>query len=65
MSFEVAINRLGGHPIALFNPEVQLGERESAADISRILDRYADGIVARLVSHRDLVTIAGGRDAHR
>ena len=59
VSFEVAIHRLGGHPIALFNPEVQLGERESAADISRILDRYADGIVARLVSHRDLVTIAG------
>jgi len=59
VSFEVAIHRLGGHPIALFNPEVQLGERESAADISRILDRYADGIVARLVSHRDLLTIAG------
>jgi ornithine carbamoyltransferase len=58
VSFEVAINRLGGHPIALFNPEVQLGERESASDISRILDGYADGIVARLVSHRDLVTIA-------
>src|SRR5205807_5950250 len=59
VSFEVAIHRLGGHPIALFNPEVQLGERESASDISRILDRYADGIVARLVSHRDLLTIAG------
>jgi len=58
VSFEVAIHRLGGHPIALFNPEVQLGERESAADISRILDRYVDGIVARLVSHADLVTIA-------
>ena len=58
VSFEVAIQRLGGHPIALFNPEVQLGERESPADISRILDRYADGIVARLVSHRDLVAIA-------
>jgi ornithine carbamoyltransferase len=58
VSFEVAIHRLGGHPIALFNPEVQLGERESAGDISRILDRYADGIVARLVSHRDLLTIA-------
>ena len=65
MSFEVAIHRLGGHPIALFNPEVQLGERESAADISRILDRYADGIVARLVSHRDLVTIAGAATARR
>lgn len=58
VSFEVAVHRLGGHPIPLFNPEVQLGERESAADISRILDRYVDGIVARLVSHRDLVTIA-------
>ncbi|MBV8195414.1 MAG: ornithine carbamoyltransferase [Candidatus Dormibacteraeota bacterium] len=58
VSFEVAISRLGGHPIALFNPEVQLGERESAGDISRILDRYVDGIVARLVSHRDLAAIA-------
>ncbi|MGH7686989.1 MAG: ornithine carbamoyltransferase [Candidatus Dormibacteria bacterium] len=58
VSFEVAIHRLGGHPIALFNPEVQLGERESPSDISRILDRYADGIVARLGSHRDLEAIA-------
>jgi len=58
VSFEVAVHRLGGHPIALFNPEVQLGERESPADISRILDRYADGIVARLISHRDLEAIA-------
>ena len=53
VSFEVAVHMLGGHPIALFNPEVQLGERESAADISRILDRYVDGIVARLVSDSD------------
>ena len=58
VSFEVAIHRLGGHPIPLFNPEVQLGERESPGDISRILDRYVDGIVARLVSHRDLTAIA-------
>jgi ornithine carbamoyltransferase len=62
VSFEVAIHRLGGHPIALFNEEVQLGARESAADISRILDRYADGIVARLISHRDLLTIAQAAD---
>ncbi len=63
VSFEVAVHRLGGHPIALFNPEVQLGERESASDISRILDRYADGIIARLVSHRDLVAIAAAAGA--
>jgi ornithine carbamoyltransferase len=58
VSFEVAVQRLGGHPIALFNSEIQIGERESTADISRILDRYVDGIVARLISHRDLVALA-------
>ncbi|MBJ7610427.1 MAG: ornithine carbamoyltransferase [Candidatus Dormibacteraeota bacterium] len=59
VSFEVAINRLGGHPIALFGDEIRLGERESATDIARILDRYADGVIARLVSQRDLIAIAG------
>jgi ornithine carbamoyltransferase len=58
VSFEVAINRLGGHPIALFGNEIRLGERETASDIARILDRYADGVIARLVSQRDLVAIA-------
>ncbi len=58
VSFEVAIQRLGGHPIALFNSEIQIGERESTADISRILDRYVDAVVARLVSHRDLLALA-------
>ena len=58
VSFEVAINRLGGHPIALFGNEIRLGERETASDIARILDRYADGVIARLTSQRDLVAIA-------
>jgi ornithine carbamoyltransferase len=58
VSFEVAIRRLGGHPIPIFAHEVQMGERESVADVSRILDRYLDGVVARLVSHRDLVRMA-------
>jgi ornithine carbamoyltransferase len=58
VSFEVAVRRLGGHPIPLFAQEIQIGERESVADVSRILDRYVDGIVARLISHRDLVRMA-------
>ncbi len=58
VSFEVAISRLGGHPIALAGEEIRLGERETASDIARILDRYADGVVARLVSQRDLLAIA-------
>jgi ornithine carbamoyltransferase len=62
VSFEVAVRRLGGHPIPLFAQEIQIGERESVADVSRILDRYVDGIVARLVSHRDLVRMAQWAD---
>ena len=58
VSFEVGIERLGGHPIALFGNEIQLGERETASDIARILDRYADGVVARVSSQRDLAAIA-------
>jgi ornithine carbamoyltransferase len=58
VSFEVAIRRLGGHPIPIFSQEIQMGERESVADVSRILDRYVDGIIARLVSHRDLLRMA-------
>jgi ornithine carbamoyltransferase len=58
VSFEVAAHRLGAHPIPLFAQEIQMGERESVADVSRILDRYVDGVVARLISHRDLVRLA-------
>lgn len=62
VSFEVAVRRLGGHPIPIFSQEIQIGERESVADVSRILDRYVDGIVARLISHRDLVRMAEWAD---
>lgn len=58
VSFEVAAHNLGAHPIALFAHEIQMGERESVADVSRILDRYVDGVVARLISHRDLLGLA-------
>jgi ornithine carbamoyltransferase len=63
LSFEVAIHRLGGHPIPIFSQEIQMGERESVTDVSRILDRYLDGIVARLTSHRDLVRMAANAHA--
>jgi ornithine carbamoyltransferase len=58
VSFEVAINQLGGHPIPIFSQEIQLGERESVADIARILDRYLDGIIARLYNQADLEDFA-------
>jgi ornithine carbamoyltransferase len=63
VSFEVAIHQLGGHPIPLFSQEIQLGERESVADIARILDRYLDGIVARVYNQTDLEGMAANAAA--
>ncbi len=40
VSFEVAINRLGGHPIALFGDEIRLGERETASG-----EEITDGVL--------------------
>ncbi len=62
VSFEAAINRLGGHPIALFDREIELGRRESVADVGRILDRFVDGLVARIPSQRDLLGLAASMD---
>jgi ornithine carbamoyltransferase len=58
VSFEVGIARLGGTSTALTGQDVQLGFRESVADAARVLDRYVDGIVARLRSHADLLQLA-------
>jgi len=63
VSFEVAIHELGGHPIPLFSQEIQLGERESVGDIARILDRYLDGIVARVYDQVDLEAMAASAKA--
>jgi ornithine carbamoyltransferase len=54
VSFEVAIEQLGGHAIPIFSEEIQLGQRESVGDIARILDGYLDGIIARLYNQADL-----------
>jgi ornithine carbamoyltransferase len=58
VSFEVGIARLGGTTTTLTENDVQLGVRESISDAARVLDRYVDGVVARLRSHDDLVALA-------
>ncbi|MGH7762815.1 MAG: ornithine carbamoyltransferase [Candidatus Dormibacteraceae bacterium] len=58
VSFEVGIGRLGGSTTTLGEHDVQLGVRESVSDAARVLDRYVDGIVARLRIHDDLVDLA-------
>ena len=47
VSFDVAMPQLGGHCIYISPPEVGLGQRETAADVARVLSRYVDAIAAR------------------
>jgi len=58
MSFEVAMQQLGGHAIYLSPAEVGLGKRESVPDMARVLSRYVDAIAARTFSHRTLEVLA-------
>lgn len=58
VSFEVAMRQLGGECIYLSPAEVGLGQRESIADVARVLSGYVDCIAARTFSHQTLETLA-------
>ncbi|HKV88518.1 MAG TPA: ornithine carbamoyltransferase [Candidatus Dormibacteraeota bacterium] len=58
VSFEVGIARLGGTTTTLSEQDVQLGKRETVADAARVLDRYVDGVIARLRRHDDAIELA-------
>jgi len=58
VAFEVAIRQLGGECIYLSPAEVGLGQRESVADVARVLSGYVDCIAARTFAHRTLETLA-------
>jgi ornithine carbamoyltransferase len=57
-SFEVGIHQLGGHVVPLNPQDIGVGTREAVQDIARVLDRYLDGVVARLNHHSDLLDMA-------
>jgi ornithine carbamoyltransferase len=58
VSFEVAMRQLGGDPITLTGQEMQLGRGESLADTARVLSRYVDAIMIRILDHEALVELA-------
>jgi len=62
VSFEVGIGRLGGRAIAMGEQDVQIGVRETITDAARVLDRYVDGVVARLHRHSDLEELAAAAE---
>lgn len=58
VSFEVAMQQLGGHAIYLSPDEVGLGKREAISDVARVLGRYVNGVAARTFSHQTLLILA-------
>jgi len=58
ITFEAAINELGGHPINLSSDMVQLGRREAIEDVARNLERWVHLIVARTYAHETIVRLA-------
>ncbi len=62
VSFEVAMNDLGGHALFLSSKDLQLGRGETISDTAKVLARYCDGIMARVFDHNDLVQLAEGAD---
>ncbi|MCY0867064.1 MAG: ornithine carbamoyltransferase [Aquificaceae bacterium] len=62
VSFEVAINQLGGHAIFLQEGNLQVARGEDLKDTARTLSRYLDGIIIRTDSHKKLEEFAKHAD---
>jgi ornithine carbamoyltransferase len=58
VSFEVGMRELGGETIMLTGAEMQLGRGETIADTARVLSRYVDAIMIRILDHQDMVELA-------
>lgn len=58
VSFEVAINQLGGHAIVMNSNDMQLGKGETVSDTANVLSRFVDGIMIRSNSHQTIIDLA-------
>ena len=58
VSFDVGMRELGGETVMLTGQEMQLGRGESIADTARVLSRYVDAIMIRILDHATLVELA-------
>ena len=58
VSFDVAMRQLGGEAIMLTGKEMQLGRGETIADTARVLSRFVEAIVIRILDHSAVVELA-------
>lgn len=57
-SSEAAVTRLGGHAVTFTDAEVDIGTREPAADIARVLSGFHAALGARVFDHQILEDMA-------
>ncbi len=62
VSFDVAMRELGGETIMLTGKEMQLGRGETIADTARVLSRFVDAIVIRVLDSGQLLELAAHAD---
>jgi ornithine carbamoyltransferase len=58
VSFDVAMRQLGGETIVLAGSEMQIGRGETISDTARVLSRYVDAIMVRMLDHAALAELA-------
>lgn len=58
VSFDIGINKLGGHALYLGQQNGKLGERERVSDVAKNLSCWADAIVARVFEHNSINKLA-------
>ena len=58
VSFDVGMRQLGGEAIMLTGAEMQLGRGETIADTAKVLSRFVDVIMIRILSHDALTELA-------
>ena len=58
VSFETGFEWMGGHALFLGPNDIGIGKREAIKDISRLLSRYNDIIMARLFDHSHILEFA-------
>ena len=58
VSFDVGMQQLGGYTMMLTGTEMQIGRGETIADTARVLSRYVDAIMIRILDHEMLYEMA-------
>ena len=58
VSFDVGMRELGGEPLMLTGAEMQLGRGESIPDTAKVLSRFVDAIMIRMLDHEAVEELA-------